>query len=79
LRPIDGALRAAQMLRRRWQEVWPFLSTQPAHFMRFKPALIVGASADFCLVRENRDGELQAVRTFVQGREVESEPAGARD
>jgi N-acetylglucosamine-6-phosphate deacetylase len=67
LRPIDGVFRAARMLERRWQQVWPFFSVQPARFMRLPAGLAVGQSADFCLVQVNPNGELVGVRTGVGG------------
>ncbi len=50
LAPIDGIRRAAAMLRRAPEEVWPFFSSQPEQFMGLPPALTAGAPADFCLL-----------------------------
>ena len=33
LRPVDGVLRAAEMVSRPWQSVWDFLSIRPAQFI----------------------------------------------
>jgi N-acetylglucosamine-6-phosphate deacetylase len=51
LRPIDGIFRAAGMLDRPWQEIWPRFSTKPAGLMGLQNDLGPGAPADFCLLR----------------------------
>ena len=67
LRPVDGVFRAARMLGRRWQEVWPFASLHPARFLGMGAALEVGSPADFCLVQEDEDGQGARVRVFAGG------------
>ncbi|MEO6876546.1 MAG: N-acetylglucosamine-6-phosphate deacetylase [Opitutaceae bacterium] len=52
LAPLEGVRRAAEMLRRSPQSVWDFFSTQPAKFTGLPAALVVGAPADFCLLRK---------------------------
>ena len=56
LAPLEGVRRAAEMLRRSPQSVWPFFSTQPASFMGLPPALVAGAPADYCLLHETATG-----------------------
>jgi N-acetylglucosamine-6-phosphate deacetylase len=51
LRPVDGIVRAARMLDRPWQEIWPRFSATPARIMGLQSALGPGAPADFCLLR----------------------------
>lgn len=51
LRPIDGVVRAAQMLDCSWQEAWPRLSTVPANLVGLRNELTVGEPADFCLLK----------------------------
>ncbi len=58
LRPIDGVFRAAKMLDRSWQEIWPRFSTQPARFMGLSHDLKVGQPANFCLLRFSGCNEL---------------------
>lgn len=56
LAPLEGVRRAAEMLRRKPAEVWDFFSTQPAKFIGLAPALVAGAPADFCLLKEEGKG-----------------------
>ena len=56
LTPLEGVRRAAGMLRRSPQSVWPFFSTQPASFMGLPPSLVAGAPADYCLLHETGTG-----------------------
>src|SRR5206468_5846455 len=58
LRPIDGIFRAAQMLGRPWQEVWPRFSEAPAKLMGMRNELAVGQAADFCALRVGRENQL---------------------
>jgi N-acetylglucosamine-6-phosphate deacetylase len=51
LRPIDAVFRAARMLNRPWQEIWPRFSKTPARIMELQNNLSPGAPADFCLLR----------------------------
>lgn len=55
LKPIDGIFRAANMLDRPWQEVWPRFSEIPATMMGLSNKLDVGESATFCLLRFEGD------------------------
>lgn len=48
LRPIEGVFRAADMLRRPWQECWRRFSETPAEFVGLKNRLIAGSEANFC-------------------------------
>lgn len=70
LRPIDGVIRAAQMLGCSWRETWTGFSDRPARFMGWKRGLECGDSADFCLVQIERDGTLRNLRLFGAGQEV---------
>ena len=67
LSPIDGVFRAAQMLGRPWQEVWTFLSMNPARFMGQSLELAVGQAADFCLVHADGDHQLAELEVYVAG------------
>ena len=49
LSPLDGILRAAEMLHCTWRDVWPQYSTNPARLMGFNYGLNVGAPATFCV------------------------------
>jgi len=53
LRPIDGILRAAQMLKWPWQSCWSYLSLAPAHFVGVESGFEVGAPATFCCIKPN--------------------------
>jgi N-acetylglucosamine-6-phosphate deacetylase len=67
LRPIDGIIRAAEMLECSWQEVWPRFSEVPAKLMGLKNELLIGGRADFCVVRVNRKNEAVELRTHAVG------------
>ncbi len=60
LRPIDGILRAAQMLNCPWQEVWPRFSGIPARVMGLRSELKVGEPADFCLLKVSGANQLES-------------------
>ncbi len=51
LRPIDGILRAAQMLRCSWQAVWPRFSEVPAAMVGLECRLVTGQPSEFCVLR----------------------------
>ena len=71
LRPVDGIVRAAEMLGCGWQSVWEHFSTAPARFMGLAEGEIkVGEPATFCLVQTEGE-EIESVRTFVGGVERE--------
>ena len=63
LRPIDGIFRAAQMLNRPWQEVWPRLSEVPAKVMDLRSELTVGEPADFCLLKVSGANHLESFQS----------------
>jgi len=67
LRPIDGIFRAARMLNRPWQELWPYLSTHPARFMGWPADLQPGTPADFCLLRAPDEGQPATPTFFRRG------------
>ncbi len=67
LRPIDGVFRAAKMLERPWQEIWPRFSTQPAKLMGIRHDLNVGHAANFCLLKFSECNELAELRTWSRG------------
>ena len=73
LRPIDGVVRAAEMLGRRWQEVWDGFSSAPARFMGWPHGLEVGRPADLCLVRTDFQNRPSLVRTIVAGTDSQAE------
>jgi N-acetylglucosamine-6-phosphate deacetylase len=51
LRPIDGVLRATQMLNRPWQELWDRMSRAPAAWLGFPSALEPGRPAHLCALQ----------------------------
>ena len=51
LRPIDGIFRAAQMLGRTWQEVWPHFADAPARLLGLRHELALGEPVHFCLLK----------------------------
>ena len=70
LRPIEGVFRAAKMLDRSWQKVWPRLSEIPAKLMGLPAGLRVGAPADLCLLQLAEGNELKKLRVITQGTEA---------
>jgi len=52
LRPIEGVLRAAEMLKCRWQDVWHGWSGSPAQLLGLRNELAVGQPATFCLLKQ---------------------------
>ncbi|MBI5802322.1 MAG: N-acetylglucosamine-6-phosphate deacetylase [Verrucomicrobia bacterium] len=56
LKPIDGIIRAAQMLGKSWREVWPHFSESPAELMGMRNEIAVGQPADFCVVKSGANG-----------------------
>jgi N-acetylglucosamine-6-phosphate deacetylase len=74
LTPINAVFQAARMLRLPWQEVWDFISLQPARFMGLNCDLAVGNAANFCLLQLAGDQRLGELRVFVRG-ELCSSPA----
>jgi N-acetylglucosamine-6-phosphate deacetylase len=67
LRPIDGVLRAAAMLKCPWQEVWPRFALAPAAFMGWRNVLAPGAEATFCLINTGVDGQPAGLQVCFQG------------
>jgi N-acetylglucosamine-6-phosphate deacetylase len=59
LRPIEGVMRAAEMLGCSWREVWRGFSEGPARFMGLPHQIEHGAKADFCLI-PSQEGEAEA-------------------
>ena len=70
LRPVDGVLRAAEMLGRPWQEVWPRFSITPGRLMGLPNELEVGEPADFCLLKINAENQLHDLTTYIHGAPV---------
>jgi N-acetylglucosamine-6-phosphate deacetylase len=68
LKPIDGIFRAAKMLDRDWQQVWPLFSEEPATMMAMTNALRVGAPATFCVLEVEGD-RLLSLNTYRSGLE----------
>lgn len=66
LQPLNGVMRAAQMLDAPWQQAWERFSVAPAGFMGIASGLQSGARADFCLVRAERD-RLSLVEVVANG------------
>lgn len=62
LRPVDGIRRAAQMLGKSWQAVWPHFAQRPAELMGLQNEIAPGQPADFCVVQTAPDGALAGLR-----------------
>jgi N-acetylglucosamine-6-phosphate deacetylase len=81
LAPIDGILRAAEMLKRDWQDVWRFFSETPAKRIDRENLLEAGTPADFCVLKwttssdENFDETALALTTYVAGIPTRREPS----
>jgi N-acetylglucosamine-6-phosphate deacetylase len=58
LRPIEGVFRAAQMLGRPWQEVWPRFSETPSKLMGLGRDWALGQPADLCVVKMAGENQL---------------------
>jgi N-acetylglucosamine-6-phosphate deacetylase len=65
LRPIEGIQRAARILDRSWQEVWPHFSTVPARMMGLGDELAVGRPACFCLLEVSSDNCIQRLQPIL--------------
>ncbi len=79
LRPIDGVLRAAQMLGCPWQKVWRRYSETPAKLMGLRSELRVGGPANFCLLTFGAGGAFQRCEAYpagVRGEGVMAAPPG---
>jgi len=64
LRPIDGIVRAAQMLDCSWSEIWPRFSAMPARLMGLTHELAVGLPAEFCLFELKGENEFAKLETI---------------
>ena len=64
LRPIEGVMRAAQMLDRSWQEVWPSFSVRPASFVGLPSGLEVGQPANLCVLTTAADNSVTELRVL---------------
>jgi N-acetylglucosamine-6-phosphate deacetylase len=51
IRPIDGIIRASQMLRSPWQDVWDSFSTRPATAIGIPSGIELNGPSHFCLIR----------------------------
>lgn len=67
LRPIDGVMRAAQMLGCPWQKVWRRYSETPAKLVGLRSELRVGSGANFCLLTFGEGGALLRCEAFHGG------------
>ncbi|MEW6306587.1 MAG: N-acetylglucosamine-6-phosphate deacetylase [Verrucomicrobiota bacterium] len=70
LRPIDGILRAAQMLNRPWHELWKHFAEIPAKYIGLRNDLGIGQPANFCLLRVNQPEEKAELKVYLDGAEV---------
>lgn len=70
LTAIEGVFRAAAMLGVPWQETWRRFSELPADWIGVPGGLMVGAPADFCLVRPRAEPPAVELRVFAAGQEV---------
>lgn len=64
LRPIEGVIRAAAMLREPWQTTWSRFSEQPAQWIGAEPGLRVGGAAEFYLVEAEPTGQPRLARVI---------------
>jgi len=70
LKPIDGVVRAANMLECPWQDVWRSFSQVPAEFMALpNPNLKVGEPATFCLLQP-KGNQLVVAGIYIGGAEA---------
>lgn len=67
LRPIDGIMRAAQMLRRPWQEVWKSFSEVPARMLGVNLKLEKGEPANFCVMKVAGENQVTELKVITQG------------
>jgi N-acetylglucosamine-6-phosphate deacetylase len=67
LKPIDGVIRAAEMLRSPWQDVWHRFSEAPAAFMGIRNELVVGQPADFCLLKSSGNAAIPEIQVYKAG------------
>lgn len=67
LRPVDGVIRAAEMLQCPWPEVWRRFSEIPAKLLGLRRELAVGDRATFCVVRESEAPARLHVQTIWNG------------
>jgi N-acetylglucosamine-6-phosphate deacetylase len=68
LRPIEGVLRAAQMLGVAWQEVWGGFSEIPARLMGIRNELAEQQPANFCVLKMAGENQLLDLQTYAQGK-----------
>jgi dihydroorotase-like cyclic amidohydrolase len=64
---MDGIVRAARMLNRRWQEIWDLFSGRPARLVDLTTELKVGSAADFCLVETTKENRLCGLHVCAGG------------
>lgn len=67
LRPIDGVLRAAEMLGRSWRDVWDRSSTLPARLMGLDSGLQPGFPADLCVMEFDPANQLRELQIITSG------------
>jgi N-acetylglucosamine-6-phosphate deacetylase len=67
LRPVDGVLRAVEMLQCPWPEVWRRFSETPAKLLGCWRELAVGERATFCVVRQAGAPAKLKVQTIWNG------------
>ena len=68
--PLDGILRAADMLRCSWRNVWRQYAMNPSRLMNFNYGLNVGAPATFCLLEAVSEPEnlVSQLDVYIRGR-----------
>ena len=62
LSPINGVVRATQMLSAKWQEVWRSFSEVPSLWIGLPEFLEVGSPAEFCLVAMGENGTVKSAQ-----------------
>jgi len=67
LRPIEGVLRAAQMLGCPWQSAWHSFAAVPSALMGLESALAVGKDATFCVLETSPDGTITHATMHLKG------------
>jgi len=67
LTPIQGVIRAAEMLGCSWRDVWDCFSTVPRHLMQLDSTMDAGGDANFCILETNPSGEIFKGTVYVRG------------
>ena len=66
LPPLEGVIRATEMLRCPWQEVWQRFSERPAELLGLRNELAVGEPADFCALQAGSQNQLLGLASWME-------------